>query len=107
MLVKALSDWMKEREAVKKRIGKLSPRDRLEYVSACFECTNVIGRSSWGWLQWLSNPAIMSGFDEATLGDFFRKLKEFATSYIEFDIEATKKGVKPELLEERKREPYA
>jgi hypothetical protein len=48
----------------------------------------------------------MSKFDEASLKEFFEKLKEFALSYIEFDIEATRKGMEPQQLKRREREPY-
>ncbi|MCS7116799.1 MAG: DUF2153 family protein [Nitrososphaerota archaeon] len=101
-----MSDWIKSREEAKERISKLSPKDRLDYISACFECINAIGRSNLGWLQWLSNPSLMSMFDEGTLKEFFEKLKSFALAYIDFDIEATKKGMRPEILERGERKPY-
>jgi len=66
-----MSDWIQARNEVKVRISKLSPKDRLEYIDACFQCVNAVGHSSRGWPQWLSNPSLMSGFDEPTLKDFF------------------------------------
>jgi hypothetical protein len=92
-----MSDWVQARNEEKSRISKLSPKDRLDYVDGCIRCVNAIGFSSWGWLQWLSNPSLISWFDEPTLKGFFEKLKEFALALIEFDIEATRKGMKPEL----------
>lgn len=94
-----MSEWIASRMKAKEALSKLSPQDRLGYVDACIQCVNAIGRSNWGWLQWLSNPSIMSEFNEETLKEFFQRLKEFALAYIDFDIYATKKGLRPEMQE--------
>lgn len=98
-----MTEWISSRNYIKDKLNKLSPQDRLAYVDACIQCIGAIGRSNIGWLQWLSNPSMMSEFDEETLRQFFGKLKEFALAYIEFDIAATKKGFKPESRESK---PY-
>lgn len=82
----------------------LAPEDRLGYTDACAQCVSVIWQSSYGWLEWLSDPSFVSKFDEATLRHFFEKLKELAVANIEVDIEATKKGM---TLEPQGRRPYA
>lgn len=97
-------DWVSNRTKTADAIKKISPKDRLGYVNACIQCLAAIGQSNQGWLQWLSNPTMMNEFSEDILKGFFEKFREFTLKYIEFDIDATQKGVRPPPNE--KGEPY-
>jgi hypothetical protein len=88
-------DWISNRVKTADSIKKASPQERLGYVNGCIQCLAAIGQSNQGWLQWLSNPTMMNEFDENDLKYFFEKFKDFALQYIEFDIDATKKGTRP------------
>jgi hypothetical protein len=97
-------DWVGNRTKAADALKKVEPKDRLGYVDACIQCLAAIGQSNQGWLQWLSNPTMMNEFDETVLKGFFEDFREFALKYIEFDINATQKGVRPPP--EEKSKPY-
>lgn len=99
-------DWIQNRIKTADLIKKADPKDRLGFVDGCIQCLAAIGQSNQGWLQWLSNPTMMNEFDEDALKGFFEKFREFALRYIEFDIDATKKGVRPLPKEKEKVKPY-
>jgi len=89
------SEWIENRLKVADKIKQIVPKDRLGYVEGCIQCIAAIGQSNQGWLQWLSNPTLMNEFEEETLKGFFEKLRHFALEYLAFDIDATKKGLRP------------
>ncbi|MFB0523475.1 MAG: hypothetical protein ACETV1_06945, partial [Candidatus Bathyarchaeia archaeon] len=55
-----------------------------------------------GWMQWVNSPDIMTQFTEKDLEEVSRKLTEFPRSFIEYDLEITKKGADKGLKAKRR-----
>ena len=75
-----------------KRLEEAKERDRLEYVRAIRFMLSALQRSLLGWMQWVNNPDIMTRFTQEDLESINKKLSDFARSFIEYDLEATKLG---------------
>jgi len=43
-------------------------------------------------MQWVNNPDIMTRFSKEDLEEMNKKLAEFTRSFIEYDLEVTRKG---------------
>ncbi len=82
---KRILDYIRKLENVKEK-------DRLEYVSSIHFMLSALQRSILGWMQWVNNPEIMNRFTEEDLKEMNKRLLEFTRSFIEYDIEVTKKG---------------
>jgi hypothetical protein len=78
-------DQLKHSEVAKKK-------DRLEYVRTIRFTLSALQRSLLGWMQWVNNPDIMTRFTQEDLESINKKLSDFARSFIEYDLEATKLG---------------
>jgi hypothetical protein len=90
-----LSDrWIDESEQLLKRLTNLSSkekRDRLEIVNTMLFSLDLLERSLQGWRIWVRNLSIMSQFSLDELIDMEKTLQEQSRSFIEYDIEASKK----------------
>ena len=83
--------WVKDTNKEKKKIKKLSPKDRLEYISSIVRCSNAIAASINGWTAWLTRPDIMNSFTKEDLEKIFYEFKKIALFMLEFDIDWSKK----------------
>ena len=69
----------------------------------------ALQRSLTGWMQWINNPGLMTRFTREDLEKMNKELSEFTRSFIEYDLEITKKGKEKGLavrrgVERRRRE---
>lgn len=85
-----------------KRLEEDKERDRLELVSSMRIALGGLEMSLRGWKQWVNNPNIMSRFKQEDLKKMNKKLVEFTRSFIEYDLEATKLGMKRGLKARKK-----
>lgn len=86
--------WIEESEQLLKRMSELSSkekRDRLETINSILFILNILERSMEGWKLWVGNLSLMSQFTLEELEEIEASLKRQAQSFIEYDIEATKK----------------
>lgn len=105
--------WIRECNALLEQIREsmtLEEPDRLALVRSMHRALFAINHSIMGWIQYVNNPDIMSKFDRDELNDISDILNKFAESFIEHDIEVTKKGVGKGLMEEKQedegRQPF-
>lgn len=104
--------WIQVSEKIIAQLKELESKegkDRLELVSSLRFVLNVLQRSLIGWVQWVSNPEIMSIFSQTDLEEMHKKLNELTKSFVTYDIEVTKlglqKGLKaPKKVAHKKRE---
>lgn len=99
--------WIQVLETVLNQIKNLErteKRDRLELVRCMRILLGALERSLVGWKQWINNPDIMVKFSQDDLRNMNKRLSEFARSFIEFDIEATRLGAERGLKARRKAE---
>jgi hypothetical protein len=101
--------WIKGCESALEKIQKISEeeeKDRLELVKSIKTSLAYMGRSLSGWSKWVNNPNTMANFSQEELEDIDRSMFQFAESFIEYDIEASRlgleKGLKRKKAEERK-----
>lgn len=85
-----------------KRLEEDKERDRLELVSSMRIALGGLEMSLRGWKQWVNNPNIMSRFKQEDLEKMNIKLVKFTRSFIEYDLEATKLGMKRGLKARKK-----
>ena len=78
-------------------LEKVKDKDRLEYVRSIRFMIGALNRSLIGWIQWVNNPDVMSKFTEEELKSIDKKLSEFVSSFIKYDIEVTKIGAEKGL----------
>ena len=89
------SEWIRSCKRILEKIEMLErakDKDRLEHVRAIRFMLSALQRSIWGWMQWVNNPDIMTRFTNEELSEINKKMTEFTKSFIEYDIEITKKG---------------
>jgi hypothetical protein len=77
-----------------KRLKEAKKRDRLELVRSIHFVLGALNRSLWGWMQWVNSPEVMARFTQEDLEDMNKKLSEFTRVFMEYDLEATKLGVR-------------
>ena len=78
-------DRIKELEGFKKK-------DRLDHVRFTCFMIGVLHRSLLGWIQWVNNTNVMARFSAEELEEINKNLSKFTRSFIEYDLEVTKKG---------------
>ena len=66
-------------------------RDRLEIVNSIIFALNALNRSIHGWESWVQSLHFMSKFTEEELGEIEKSLMKLVYTFIEYDIEVTKK----------------
>lgn len=97
--------WFQVSKKILDQIEKLEKsenKDRLEHVRSIRFVLSALQRSLLGWTQWVSNPDVMARFTREELEEMDKKLAEFTRSFIEYDMEVTKKG-EEKGLEARRR----
>jgi len=85
-----------------KHLEEAKERDRLELVRSLRFMLSALQRSLLGWMQWANNPDIMTRFTQEDLEKMSKKLSEFTSSFIEYDLEATKLGAQRGLKAKKK-----
>jgi len=85
-----------------RKLGKAEGKDRLDHVRLIRFTLGVLHRSLLGWMQWVNNLNLMTKFTKEELEEMDRKISEFTRSFIEYDLEATKKGGEKGLKAKRR-----
>lgn len=86
--------WIGESEQLLQRMKELSSKDkkdRLEVINSMLFTLNILERSVQGWRAWVGNLSLMSQFTLEELTEIEKALKNQTQSFIEYDVEATKK----------------
>jgi hypothetical protein len=85
-----------------KNLEKIKDKDRLEQVRSLNIILNILQRSMIGWMQWVNNPDIMSIFSKEDLENMTKTLSDFTCSFVKYDLEMTRLGVKKGLKAPKK-----
>ena len=104
--------WIQVSERIIEQLNRLEDvrdKDRLELVRSLRFVLGVLQRSLLGWTQWVNNPDIMSIFSQKDLKTMTEKLSEFTRSFLKYDLEMTRLGIKkglkaPKKVTKKKRE---
>ena len=97
--------WVQVSEKILDQLKQLESakgKDRLELVRSLRFIMNMLQRSFIGWMQWISNPDIMSMFSQNDLERMNKKLAEFSIAFVNYDIEMTRLGVQKGLKSAKK-----
>jgi hypothetical protein len=97
--------WVQVSESIIEQLDRLENiegKDRLELVRYLRFVLGVLQRSLIGWTQWVGNPDIMTIFSQEDLEEMTKKLAEFTSSFIKYDLEMTSLGIKKGLKEPKK-----
>ena len=100
-------NWVKISEKIHeqlKNLEEIKGKDRLELVRSMSFVLNVLQRSLVGWMQWVSNPDIMTIFSQDDLENMTKELANFADSFLIYDMKMTGLGVKKGLKPSKKTE---
>ena len=90
-----MSEWVQESKKLLEKIklaDKAKDRDRLDLVNSNLFLLSTIQRSMLGWLDWFNKANVMAMFPQEELEKINKKLSEFASTFIEYDLEVTKLG---------------
>ena len=85
-----------------KHFENTEDKDRLELVRSLRFVLNMLHRSLIGWTQWVNNPDIMTIFSQKDLKTMTETLSEFTRSFVKYDMEMTRLGVKKGLKSPKK-----
>ena len=85
-----------------KQLEDTKGKDRLEMVRSLRFVLGVLQRSLVGWTQWVGNPDIMTIFSEDDLENMTKRLAEFTSSFIEYDMKMTRLGAEKGLTAPKK-----
>ena len=85
-----------------KRLEETKDKDRLDQVRYLRFVVSVLQRSLVGWTQWVNNPEIMTIFSQNDLEKMTKTLSEFTRSFVKYDLEMTRLGVKKGLKSPKK-----
>jgi hypothetical protein len=99
--------WIRECNEFLKQVREsmtLEDADRLALVRSINRALHAVNHSILGWFQYVNNPDIMSRFDREELNEISDALNKFAESFIEHDIEVTKKSMEKGLSEPEQEE---
>jgi len=104
--------WIQISEKIIEQLNSLEDvkdKDRLELVRSLRFVLGVLQRSLLGWTQWVNNPDIMTIFSQKDLEKMTKKLAEYTSSFVKYDLEMTSLGVKkglkaPKKVEKKKKE---
>ena len=92
--------WIQVSEKILSQLSKIEEtdeKDRLELVSSLRYVMNILQRSMVGWMQWITNPEIMSMFSKADLERMTKELTQFTKTFVEYDIKMTSLGIQKGL----------
>ena len=102
--------WTQRSKSILDEIEKLEKtagKDRLELVRSMRFVLGALNRSLRGWTRWINNPDIMIRFKQEDLEEMNKKLSGFVRSFMEYDLEITKReeerGIKIRRRAERRR----
>jgi len=98
--------WVETCQRILKQIQLMSQKkgkDRLDLIQSMRFSLYALHRSILGWLNWVNNPDIMVAFSQDELEEMNKKLIEFITEFIKYDIEVTKKGANKSMDIQRSR----
>ncbi|MBT8171730.1 DUF2153 family protein [Candidatus Bathyarchaeota archaeon] len=93
-------NWIKISERLLEQLKNLENnkgKDRLELVRSLRFVLNILQRSLIGWSQWINNPDIMTIFSQVDLEKMTEKIFEFTQTFVKYDLEMTKLGIKKGL----------
>lgn len=97
--------WIQGLERILERIDELEraeDKDRLDHVRSIRFGLGAIYRSLNGWIRWINNPEVMSRFTKEELEEMDKELSKFARSFLEYDMDVTKKGAEKGLEAKRR-----
>ncbi len=105
-------EWVQTCEGLLEQVRKFSAKkdkDRLDLVQSMTFSLYALHRSLLGWMDWVSNPDVMTFFKKEELDEMSKKITEFTESFIRYDLEVTRKGEEQGLrpgtrVERRRRE---
>ena len=89
-----MDDWIGIVKTYLTQIETLKPKDRLETCGEIGRCVDAIRGSVAGWINWLSNPGLMSNFTEDELAEVFKRMRQVAVDFLNLDLDATLLAVK-------------
>ena len=98
--------WIETCQRILEQIQRMSQKkekDRLDLIQSMRFSLYALHRSILGWLNWVNNPDIMVTFSQDELEEMNKKLTEFITEFIKYDIEVTKKGASKSMDIQRAR----
>ena len=98
--------WVETCQRILEQIQRMSQKkekDRLDLIQSMRFSLYALHRSILGWLNWVNNPDIMVTFSQDELEEMNKKLTEFITEFIKYDIEVTKKGASKSMDVQRAR----
>ena len=87
--------WIETCQKILEQIERMSQKkdkDRLDLIQSMRFSLYALHRSILGWLNWINNPDIMVTFSQKELEEMNKKLTEFITEFIKYDMEVTEKG---------------
>ena len=85
-----------------KKLEETDEKDRLDHVRLMRFTLGALHRSLLGWMQWVTNPNVMTSFAKEDLEEMSGKISEFSRSFIEYDLQVTKKGAEKGLRSKRR-----
>lgn len=86
-----------------KKLSEKKDKDRLDLVQSMRFSLYALHRSILGWLNWVSNPDIMSSFKQEELDEMNERLAKYVQEFIEYDVEITEKGADKNLAAQKAR----
>jgi len=96
--------WIETCQKILEQIERMSQKkdkDRLDLIQSMRFSLYALHRSILGWLNWVNNPDIMVTFSQKELEEMNKKLTEFITEFIKYDMEVTEKGVSKGMAAQR------
>ncbi len=100
-------NWTQRSENTLKKLRGLMEnpdQDRLELVRVMRFSLGALNQSLHGWMQWVSNPEIMSNFTKEELEEMAKKITGIVDQFITYDIETSNTGILKGLDNQRENE---
>lgn len=72
---------------LRKEFEGAEAKDRLDAVRRIVQCIDFMRQSNMGWVQFLSNPALVAQLDEESLKDIFSRFKKMSLERIDSDVD--------------------
>jgi hypothetical protein len=93
ILVMAMTgQWVQDCERILneiKKVAKVEGQDRLDMVRVIRFTLLALQRSVTGWMEWASNPDVMTQFSLEELKEINKKLSELVCAFVEYDAKIT------------------
>lgn len=84
--------WVQDCERILneiKKAAKVEGQDRLDMVRVIRFTLLALQRSVTGWMEWASNPDVMTQFSLEELKEINKKLSELVCAFVEYDAKIT------------------